>query len=88
MGTPITRMGKGTINAIRTVWVDATWTKFAMVVPDDGHSRLAVRIGPNLTPGGQDHFFVGDKVNYTLILDSSGEFPRALDLVKTGSRST
>ncbi|AWY39348.1 hypothetical protein DKY63_05280 [Pseudomonas putida] len=87
MGTPNTRMGKGTINAIRKVWVDAMWTNFAMVMPEDGCSRLAVRIGPNLTPGGQDHFFVGDKVKYTLILDSSGEFPRALDLVKSGTRS-
>ncbi|MNP63842.1 hypothetical protein D3C76_1592860 [compost metagenome] len=89
MEAPTTSIGKGTINAIRLVWVDTLWTKFAMVMPDDGCSRLAVRIGPNLTPGGQDQFFVGDKVKYTLVLDSSGEFPRAQDLVKSvaGSRS-
>lgn len=88
MGAPtITRMGKGTINAIRIVWVDAMWTKFAMVVPDDGWSRLAVRIGPNRTPEGQDHFLVGDKVKYTVVLDSLGAFPRAQDLVKAGSRT-
>ncbi|WP_137806281.1 hypothetical protein [Pseudomonas sp. G(2018)] len=87
MEASTTRIGKGTINAIRIVWVDTLWTKFAMVMPDDGCSRLAVRIGPNLTPGGQDHFFVGDKVKYTLVLDSSGEFPRAQDLVKSGSRT-
>ncbi|WP_433735346.1 hypothetical protein [Pseudomonas putida] len=86
MGAPIARMGKGTINAIRIVWVDASWTKFAMVLPDDGLSRLAVKIGANLTAGGEDFFFVGDEVKYTLVLDSSGEFPRAQDLVKAGSR--
>ena len=86
MGAPtITRTGKGTINAIRMVWVDAAWTKFAMVMPDDGCSRLAVRVGPNLTAGGQDLFCVGDKVKYTLVLDYLGEFPKAQDLVKVGS---
>ncbi|MGJ7515876.1 hypothetical protein ACSFE6_16310 [Pseudomonas baetica] len=87
MKEPTTRTGKGTINAIRLVWIDAMWTKFAMVMPDDGCSRLAVRIGPNLSVGGQDMFLVGDKVKYTLVLDSLGEFPRAQDLVKAGSRT-
>ncbi|HEF4759418.1 TPA: hypothetical protein SAN82_001836 [Pseudomonas putida] len=86
MEASTTRTGKGTINAIRLVWVDAMWTKFAMVMPEGGRSRLAVRIGPNLTGGGQDLFRVGDKVKYTLVLDSLGEFPRAQDLVKAGSR--
>jgi hypothetical protein len=38
--------GIGTINAIREVRVEAASTKFAMVTPDDGSSRLAIRIGP------------------------------------------
>lgn len=85
----IKKTGKGTIRAIRKVWVNATPTKYAMVIPDHGCCRLAVRIGPNLTADGDDYFLVGDKVKYTLLTGSEGEFPRALDLVKlsTGSRS-
>ncbi|MCW8275034.1 hypothetical protein IMF27_04380 [Pseudomonas sp. PCH199] len=89
MGAPTIRtMGKGTINAIRKVWVDATSTKFAMVMPDDGCSRLAVRIGANITADGEDYFFVGDKVRYTVIIGQAGEFPRAQDLVKSGAGSS
>ena len=54
-------------------------------MPEDGCSRLAVRIGPNLTQQGQNYFLVGDKVKYTLIMDSLGEFPRAQELVKSES---
>jgi hypothetical protein len=78
------KSGKGTINAIRKVWVDATSTKFAIVMADDGHSRLAVRIGLNITADGDDYFVVGDKVKYTLVMGASGEFPRAQDLTKFG----
>lgn len=86
MGAPITKTtGKGTINAIRKVWVDATSTQFAMVMPDDGRSRLAIRIGLNLTAQGDEFFLVGDKVKYTLLIDPAGEYPRAQDLVKSGA---
>jgi hypothetical protein len=84
MGDQITkRNGEGTINAIRTVWVDTTSTKFAMVTPDDGfRSRLAIRIGPNTTAGGDDYFLVGDKVKYTVLMGPAGECAGAQDLVK------
>lgn len=78
----IKRTGKGTINAIRKVWVDATSTQFAMVQPDEGCSRLAIRIGPNVTADGSECFQVGDKVQYTLLTEQAGAFPRAQDLVK------
>ena len=78
----IKRNAEGTISAIRSVRVDDTPTKFAMVLPDDGCPRLAVRIGLNITAEGRDHFFVGDKVRYTVLMDTAGEFPRALDLEK------
>lgn len=85
MGAPtIKKSGKGTINAIRKVWVDATSTKFAIVMADDGHSRLAVRIGLNITADGDDYFVVGDKVKYTVLMEPGGEFPRAQDLTKFG----
>ena len=83
MGAPtIRKTGKGTINAIKKVWVDTTPTQFAMVIPEDGRSRLAVRIGPNLTADGDDYFLVGDKVKFTLLIGPPGEFPRAQDLVR------
>ncbi|WP_237880956.1 hypothetical protein [Pseudomonas sp. PGPR40] len=78
------RTGKGTINAIRKIWVDATSTKFALVIPDNGCSRLAIRIGLNLTAEGDDYFLVGDKVRYTVLTGPGVEFPRAQDLVKFG----
>ncbi|VVP83819.1 hypothetical protein PS918_02573 [Pseudomonas fluorescens] len=82
MGAPtIRKAGQGTINAIRKVWVDATPTQFAMVMPDDGCSRLAVRIGQ-----GDHYFLVGDRVKYTLLMDQTGAIARAQDLVKAGSR--
>jgi hypothetical protein len=81
----IKRTGKGTINAIRKVCIDATSTKFALVMPDDGCCRLAIRIGPNLTTDGTDYFLVGDKVKYTVLTGPMGEFPRAQDLVKFGA---
>ncbi|NUT76712.1 hypothetical protein HNO86_16835 [Pseudomonas sp. C1C7] len=81
MAAPSTRKsGKGTINAIRKVWVDATSTTFAIIMADDGRSRLAVRIGLNLTEDGDDYFLVGDRVRYTVVTGS--EFPRAQDLMK------
>ncbi|MVV47387.1 hypothetical protein EJA72_03830 [Pseudomonas sp. PB120] len=73
--------GIGTINAIRVVRVETTSTTFAMVTPDDGSSRLAIRIGPNITPTGDVCFFVGDKVAYTVVVSVPGAFPVAL--VKT-----
>jgi hypothetical protein len=85
MGAPtIKRTGNGTINAIRKVWIDATSTQFAMVLPDDGCARLAIRIGPNLTADGCDWFRVGDKVKYTVLTGPAGEFPRTQELVKFG----
>jgi hypothetical protein len=90
MAEPIVTMrGKGTISAIRQVEVGAMPTKFAMVIPDNGFSRLAVRIGLNLTADGDDFFVVGDKVKYTVLTGPAGEFPRAQGLVKfgTGTRS-
>jgi hypothetical protein len=84
MAEPITRtMGQGTINAIREVRVDTTSTTFALVLPDDGSgSRLAIRIGLNITADGDDCFLVGDKVKYTLLMGPAGAFPKAQDLVK------
>jgi hypothetical protein len=83
MGPPaITKTGWGTIKAIRKVWVDTTSATFAMVMPEEGSSRLAVRIGPNITPEGGDYFLVGDKVKYTVLIDPGGDFPRAQDLMK------
>ncbi|WP_077048382.1 hypothetical protein [Pseudomonas sp. KK4] len=86
MGAPTTgkKTGRGTINAIRKVWVDATSTKFAIVMADDGHSRLAVRIGLNITADGDDYFLVGDKVRYTLVTGAAGEFPKVQELTKSG----
>ena len=88
MGAPITRtIGQGTINAIRDVRVDTISTTFALVLPDDGYcSRLAIRIGLNITADGDDYFLVGDKVKYTLMTGAAGEFPRAQDLVKVRAR--
>jgi hypothetical protein len=77
-----TRTGNGTINAIRKVWIDATSTQFAMVLPDEGGSRLAIRIGLNLTADGGDCFKVGDRVQYTLLTGPAGGLARAQDLVK------
>jgi hypothetical protein len=89
MGTPtIKTTGNGTINAIRHVWIDSTPTRFAMVVPDDGHSRLAIRIGPNPPADGHDCFQVGDKVQYTVLTGAVGELPRAQDLVKSADTNT
>ncbi|MBH8612538.1 hypothetical protein [Pseudomonas mohnii] len=90
MGTPtIKTKGNGTINAIMRVWVDSTPTRFAMVLADDGHSRLAVRISPHLTADGRDCFQVGDKVKYTVLTGPAGEFPRVQDLAKsTGDTTT
>jgi hypothetical protein len=70
--------GVGTINAIREVRVEATSTKFAMVTPDDGSFRLAIRIGPNITPEGDVCFFVGDKVKYSLTTGAAGALPGAM----------
>jgi hypothetical protein len=70
--------GSGTINAIREVRVEAALTKFALVTPDDGSSRLAIRIGPNITPDGEVCFFVGDKVKYTVTTSAAGALPGAL----------
>ncbi|MNG27023.1 hypothetical protein D3C84_1120860 [compost metagenome] len=53
-----------------------------MVLPDEGCSRLAVRIGLNLTADGGDCFQVGDKVQYTLLTGPVGVVARAQDLVK------
>lgn len=78
----IKRTGNGTINAIRKVRVDATSIQFAMVLPDEGCSQLAIRIGLNLTADGGDCFQVGDKVQYTLLTAPVGTFTRAQDLVK------
>lgn len=78
------KSSKGTINSIRKVWVDATSTKFAIVLADGGQSRLAVRIGMNLTKDGDDYFLVGDRVNFTVIMGATGEFPRAEGLTKSG----
>ncbi|MCU1761861.1 hypothetical protein NTD84_19335 [Pseudomonas sp. 14P_8.1_Bac3] len=72
----------GTIGAIRSVRIDEATTRFAMVIPEDGWPLLAVRIGLNITAEGDDYFFVGDKVRYTVLMDPAGEFPRALDLEK------
>jgi hypothetical protein len=83
----IKRTGNGTINAIRKVWINATSTQFAMVLPDDGCARLAIRIGSNLTTDGREWFHVGDKVKYTVLAGSAGEFPRAQDLNKFAARS-
>jgi len=89
MGTPtIKTSGNGTINAIRHVWIDSTPTRFAMILPDDGHSRLAVRISPHLTVDGRDCFQVGDKVKYTVLTGPTGEFPRVLDLAKSADTNT
>ena len=84
MAEPITRtMGRGTINAIRDVRVDTLSTTFALVLPDDGFgSRLAIRIGPNITADGEECFLVGDKVKYTLLKGPGEAFPKAQDLVK------
>lgn len=79
----IKTIGSGTINAIRKVWVDATSIKFALVLPDDGRCRLAVRIGLNTTADGNEHFRVGDRVKYTVSVDPAGVFARAQDLVKS-----
>ncbi|EJN18528.1 hypothetical protein PMI35_06106 [Pseudomonas sp. GM78] len=81
-GPTIKRTGIGTINAIRKVWVDATSIQFAMVLPDEGCSRLAIRIGLNLMADGSDYFHVGDKVQYTLLKGPVGAVTRAQDLVR------
>lgn len=78
----IKRNAEGTIGSIRHVRVEDRSTRFAMVIPDNGWPRLAVRIGPHITADGDDCFFVGDKVQYTVLMDAAGEFPRALDLEK------
>jgi len=84
MGAPtIKTSGKGTINAIKKVRVDALSTTFAIVMADDGHSRLAVRIGRHLTEDGDDCFLVGDRVSYTVVMGAAGEFSRVQDLTKT-----
>ncbi|VVO78544.1 hypothetical protein [Pseudomonas fluorescens] len=89
MGTPtIKTTGNGTISAIRNVWIDSTSTRFAMVLPNDGCSRLAVRIGTNLTADGHDCFQVGDKVKFTLMTGPAGECPRVQDLVKSADTNT
>ncbi|KAB0488489.1 hypothetical protein SAMN04490202_5657 [Pseudomonas reinekei] len=89
MGTPtIKTTGEGTISAIRNVWIDSTWTRFAMVLPDEGSSKVAVRIGPNLTADGEDSFRVGDKVRFTVLTEPAGEFPRVQDLVKSADINT
>jgi hypothetical protein len=83
MGTPtIKRNEQGTIQSIRDVRVTATSTKFAMVTPDGGSCKLAIRIGLNITAEGDAFFLVGDKVKYTVMTGSPGEPPRAQDLVK------
>ncbi|MGH8384322.1 MAG: hypothetical protein ACRESJ_02355 [Pseudomonas sp.] len=79
----IKTIGKGTINAIRNVWVDAMSTKFAMVMPDDGYCRVAIRIGRNRTAEGRDCFQIGDKVRYTVLVAQGDEYPRAINLVKS-----
>lgn len=76
---PIQKNGIGTISAIREVRVETTSTKFAMVTPDDGSSRLAIRIGPNITPEGHVCFFVGDTVKYTMTIGAAGVLPGALE---------
>ena len=68
----IKKTGNGTINAIRKVWIDATSTPFALVLPDEGCSRLAIRIGLNLTADGDDCFLVGDKVQVHLADGAGG----------------
>lgn len=83
---PIKRTGIGTINAIREVWIDARSTQFAMVLPDGGRATMAIRIGPNLSTDGNEWFQVGDKVKYTVLTGSAGEFPRAQDLIKFAAR--
>jgi hypothetical protein len=83
MGAPtIKRTALGTIDVIRKVYVDALSTKFALVTPEDGCARLAIRIGLNLTADGEDYFSVGDKVRFTVLVDPTVDFPRAQDLVK------
>ncbi|MGE8065821.1 hypothetical protein [Pseudomonas sp. NPDC089569] len=85
MAASITRRsGKGTINAIRKVWIDATSIQFALVIPDGSRSRLAIRIGLNLAADGEDRFQVGDRVTYTLLMGAAGEYPRVQDLMKSG----
>lgn len=85
MSAPITRAcGQGTISAIRDVRVESVSTKFAMVLPDGGRSRLAIRIGPNITAGGSACFLVGDAVKFTLTKGAGGELLKALDLEKSG----
>ena len=76
------RHAEGTISAIRHVRVDDMPTKFAMVMPNDGYPRMAVRIGLNITAEGDDYFLVGDRVRYTVLMDEAGAYPRVQDLQK------
>lgn len=83
MGALIVKQhAEGTISAIRHVRVDDIPTQFAMVTSGEGYPKMAVRIGHNITAEGNDHFVVGDRVRYTVLMDGAGEFPRALDLQK------
>ncbi len=85
MSAPTIRIsGRGTISAIRDVKVESVSTKFAMVLPDGGYSRLAIRIGPNITAEGRACFLVGDAVKYTMTKRADGELLSAHDLERVG----
>lgn len=78
----VTRVGKGTIDAITVVEVGHTPTRFAMVVPSGCVSKLAIRIGTNLTCNGEPCFRVGDEVQYNLIAGAMGEPAQIQNLIK------
>jgi hypothetical protein len=73
---------QGTISALTVVEVGTVPTTFAMVTPEEGSSRRAIRIGPNITPQGEAYFTVGDQVEYQVTTGPHGELPRAQELVK------
>ncbi|MGF0237845.1 hypothetical protein ACQR3P_03000 [Rhodococcus sp. IEGM1300] len=83
----VTSVGKGTIGAITVVEVGHTPTRFAMVVPSGCVSKLAIRIGTNLTCAGESCFCVGDEVQYHVITGAIGEPPQIHNLMKLGCSS-